>query len=126
MIKGFVARAMQISLLQELELNLLHSCELKHGYLLPNENIQELLHLPTIKEKYGIPKDNDEAQREHQERIEKELKTNKLIYPREKYDSLLEWQHAMDWGILKNKSKIIWEFFGGFRGRKSILSEIDK
>lgn len=121
MIKEWVARAMQIACIEDEEIiQKLHKRERLLNMTIPNYGIQEVLRIPTIKEKHGIPKDDLEAQEFHQERIERELIEKGIRFdrhPKENCDYVDD-MHSMDWKVFKNKDLIKWEYSGGGNGKR--------
>lgn len=123
MIKNWVARSMQISCIEELEILMkLHATEIRLGYILPNWNVQTLLNLPDIKTIHQIPEDDNESQERHQRRIESDIDAQGLKVKSD--DENLEWTHNQDWMIFRNKGKIVWEYSGGKLG--GILQRLKK
>lgn len=124
MIKGHVVRALQVSYLTKEELQNLQAREKIRLYLIPNWNIQECLKIPSIKERYGIPFGNDEAQNQYHTRIEKEIYNLGLFKVAVESDTDLDYVHQLDWNIFHNKEKINWDYSrGGSRERFKKLAE---
>lgn len=123
MIKGHVARAMQVSCLSKDQLKKLQERENERKYLIANWNIQQLFKIQSIKDICNIPFD-DEAQARHQARIEKDLYQAKLFITGEQYDTDLEWVHAFDWNIFNNRNKINWDYSSG-GARKGLKRRLD-
>ena len=118
------ARAMQIVLLPENEVHDLHERENKLGHLIPNWNIQEIYHLSTIKAAHHIP-DDENAQRKHSDRIEGEIRAQKLLNTENNDQSLSspERCHSFDWAV--RHSSIQWTYAGG-RGGRNLKDQTDK
>lgn len=124
MIKDWVARAMQISCLEGVsDIKRLHSTENSRGYVLPPGNLQEVLHLPNIKEIYRIPYQELDAHEKHAARIEQEIKASDLHIPYLANETHLEWTHRFDWMIFDHKALIKWEY-DGERRRGRILAQL--
>lgn len=114
-----VARAMQMSYLTMNEIERIHEVEKRCGYCLPNWNVQKILCIPSIKEKYGIPDEDDGAQERHTKRIRNEI--YKLLSEEGTSVTQLspEDTHGFDWIIHDKGPEMIWEYVG--RNTKSRL-----
>lgn len=123
--KDWVARAMQVSYLTREQLEKVHDREKIRGYLIPNWNIQEVLALQTIKEKYYIPEDNELLIR-HNARIEAELKSKGFLKFDEYKESDLDWMHTFDWNVFNRSGEIMWEFAGSSKSKSGILNRLNK
>lgn len=120
MIKDYVARAMQVSMLEQDQLERIHLIENAAHFILPNWNIQSLFDLPEIKDRYDIP-EADDQQINHHRRIEKELTDKKLIQTGKFYEDKIEMTHAQDWNVWNAKDQILWDYAGS---RKTNLKEM--
>jgi hypothetical protein len=123
--KGFVARTQLVSYLTREQLEKVQAREKIRGYIIPNWNIQEVFGLPTIKEKYGLPDDN-EALARNNTRIEAELKNKGFMSTGEYYEGNLEWMHAFDWNVFNRSGEIIWESTGGRHGKGNLVGRLAK
>jgi len=139
MIKEWVARSMQIACIANERLiaglnptevlERLHKREIKLKHLIPNYNIQEILHIKSIKYLHEIPDDDLEAQERHQKRVEGDLIAAGIKFDRNIKDDMdyIDDIHSLDWHVFKNHDKINWKFQGGSSGKKSgILSRLKK
>ncbi len=146
MIKEWVARAMQIScivnggvicasvngkmvnLTPEEVLLKLHKRERILNFNIPNWNIQEILHIQSIKELHEIPKDDLEAQEKHQERVEKDLIAAGIKFNRYTKDNMdyMDDMHSLDWMVFKNHGKINWHYSGSKGKRGGIMQRLEK
>lgn len=122
--KAFLSRAMQIALLEKKQLEDLHRLETRSRYAIPNWNIQSLFYLPTIKEKCGIPND-DEAQARHSERIEKELFEKNFLRRDERHGCDVESYHEFDWIVFNRRNEIVWDYSGP-QARSGMLKALGK
>lgn len=125
MIKGHVARAMQVSYLTEPQLRALQEREKMRGYAIPNWNIQDLFHIDSIKDKYGIPND-DEAQLKHQTRVEKEMWDHKMFMVEDRESTELEYIHQLDWNVFHKKDLVNWDYQGRSRRGKKLSEEFEE
>ncbi len=114
MIKDYVARAMQISMLENDQLERVHILETARKYPLANWNIQSLFGLPEIKYRYEIP-DDPEKQTSHHRRIEDEINRLDLLKTGVFYEDPIERLHVQDWNIFNAKNQIVWEYAGAKR-----------
>jgi len=124
--KSYVVRAIQISYMEKEAIQRLQDIENERKYIIPNWNIQKFLMIPSIKERYQIPEDN-EAQAIHSSRIEKELLQKEITKTGFYYESDVEWVHAFDWSVFRNAHKIVWDYVGQVKSKRgrSILSELE-
>ena len=123
--KNYVARAIQVSVMENDQLESVHRLELNKGYLIPNWNIQYLFQLPTVKEKYFILEDDNEAHFKYGARIEKELKEKGFLGTGIFYELDIDWIHSFDWNVYNGKNQLLWEYQGS-HGEKGILSRLKK
>lgn len=124
--KTYLGRAMQVSYLTQEQLEKLQTREKIRGYLIPNWNIQSVFGIPSIKERYGIP-DNNENQIQHNNRIDKELQAKGFLKTGEFYEDGLDWNHAFDWAVFKRAHEIVWDYSGGkSKYGKKILGSIEE
>ena len=112
--KKFIYRAMQIARLEMDQINHLHEIEKKRGYLLPNWNIQDLFHIPTLKESCGLP-DEHETLSKHNRRIESDIKRSGIIAENIKGETELHAWHLYDLAVYNSKDNILWEYSGKSR-----------
>lgn len=105
---------MQIAGMEQDQIEALQKIERERGYLMPNWNIQQLFHIPTVKEKWGIP-DKEDLLFVHHQRIEKEIArlelTKAVDFGSEGFE-VMAWTHSFDWAIFNIGNKIIWEYSG--------------
>jgi hypothetical protein len=103
-----VARALQVSQLEEGELKRLQALESTRGNCLPNWNIQELLRKSTLKAVLNIPDDPNDQQTFTQ-RIKNTLSEKGWLtgFP---HELELDRTHAFDWTVWKNRHSVVWEF----------------
>lgn len=113
MIKGYIARAMMIAMLESDQIRKIQERERARGYLIPNCNIQELLGLSTIRERFGVPEE-PESQISHNQRIEFEI-DRLALRKTELYEDHLQWTHMFDWNVYNEKGKIVWSYSGASR-----------
>ena len=73
----FVARAMQIASLEHWQINDLHGMEERKGRLYQNCEIQSVFGMPTLKDRWSIPEDNN-LQAAHAARIRSQLLTQRV------------------------------------------------
>lgn len=111
MIEFWVARAMQMAYLDEKQVERIHVVENRCTHPLANFNIQSILKIPTIKERWGIPTEK-EPQALHADRIRMELVSKG--FQKSESDGRLEALdldaiHALDWTVLARGSEIIWD-----------------
>jgi hypothetical protein len=105
--KDTTARAFQISLMTDDQINKLHEIEKKAGYILPNWNIQVLFGMRSIADSYTIAPEN---MGRHIQRVENEIAQLKLEKQVEYGGGWLDFMHSFDWVINANKSSIVWKF----------------
>lgn len=109
--KRWLARAMQVSCLEETQLKKLQELEKKRNYLIANWNIQTLFSLPSLKEKLHFP-GNEETNIAYCHSLEQEI-IQKGWLERETWQadfSDIERMHSFDWLIFHNKSQLFFEF----------------
>lgn len=125
--KSYVGRAIQISYMEKEAIQKLQEIENEKKYIIPNWNIQSIFMIPSIKERYKIPEEND-AQAIHSTRIEKELLQKEIVKTGFFYESDVDWMHAFDWSVFKNAHKIVWDYVGQVKNKRgrSILSELEE
>ena len=108
MIRNTTARAMQISTMEQWQVEGLHERENKLEHYLPNWNIQKLFHLRSIKDNYGLPEDDLTQHIDYSNRIDSEIDRIGARKMTEGAETSLEWLHAFDWAILYSKPLICW------------------
>jgi len=123
----FVSRAMQIAQMSQEEIERLHLTENKRGYYIPNWNIQEMLGLPAIKDRFHIP-ENEQALQQHAERIRARIKELGLLNI--EGDGLVcstntDKTHVFDNLIFKHRDRIDFDYQGS-RGSKKLLQQVDE
>lgn len=125
--KEYVARAMQVSYLEKEQLEKVQAREDIRHYIIPNLNIQEVFGIPTIREKYNLPIE-DELLSRHYLRIESELKKKGFLKtPNNEALDYVEWIHVIDWNVFYRGSEIIWDFtHGPGKSSKGILARLKK
>ena len=116
MIKHTTARAMQISTMEQWQIEQLHERENRIGYYIPNWNIQNLFHLHSIKDNYGVPEDDLGQQADYNNRIDSEIDRIGARKMTEGAETHLEWLHAFDWAILNSKELLDWYHSKGKSG----------
>ena len=138
MIKDWVARSMQIACIAnkglimgqtpEEILKKLHKRERLLNLIIPNWNIQDILHLGTIKEDHGIPEDDLEAQELHQKRVERDLIHQGIDFARHTKDNwdFIDDMHCLDWIVFKGVDKIDWQYMGSKGKKGGIMSRLEK
>lgn len=111
-----VARALQVAMLTESQLNDLHHAERNRGFCLPNWNIQEILKLESIKDHYSIPVDDDNAQMQHNRRVKAQIDEKKLwATGHSEYISELNLDatHSFDWAVWRRRGELDFVYQGG-------------
>lgn len=121
--KNFVARAIQVSYLTTDQLKKVQELENKKLYIMPNWNIQQLLGIPGIKERYGLPHE-DEFLASHNIRIESALKTKFKSYFMGQEFGGVDWTHEFDWTVHNQPGKMIWEYSGGGGNKGRLKTQI--
>lgn len=114
-----ISRALQMSCLEEHQLENLHQVEKARGYCVPNWNVQSMFKLPALKEVYFVPDDPSTLAR-YTKQIEDLLRTKNLLTHEGKGfigPVNLEATHSFDWGIVRNKSKLIFDYAGRGSGK---------
>lgn len=110
------SRALQISLLSERQIKGLHERENLRHYCIPNWNIQSCFNLPTIKESYGIPADDNSAQEAYSAKIRKQLEDAKmfLVESDDRIGELsVDATHSFDWNVWNKKGNFDFSCTGG-------------
>lgn len=106
--KSTTARAIQIAALERDQLDTLHTIEKRCGHILPNWNIQEIFHLPNLKDKWKIP-DDEISQKNHNDRIEMEIASKRLFFTPEEPQDKVDFWHSFDWNVTSRRNEIVWE-----------------
>lgn len=109
--KNYVCRAIQVSAMDQDQVNRLHEREKLCGFLLPNWNIQELFHLSRLRDKYNLPVES-ELITAHNGRIERELKEKGFLKTGNYLEGSLDWTHAFDKNVVSRAYEIIWDYAG--------------
>lgn len=118
----YVARAYQIACMTREQVEQIHAIENQRLYVLPNWNIQKLLHLPSIKERFRLM-DDDTLLAQHHHNLKTKLDEMHLAktpfgYPS---DGNVAATHEFDWKVWDRKGDL--PFMGGHRGKKGLLEE---
>lgn len=111
MIEFWVARAMQMAYLDEEQVNRIHAVEKRCTHPLANFNIQSILKVPTMRERWNIPPEK-ELQAPHADRIRRQMieKGFARIESDGRLEALdLDAIHALDWTVQQRGSEIIWD-----------------
>lgn len=122
--KTYVARAMQISYLDPDQLDRLHKLEKVAGYLIPNCSLQDMFHIPMIRDHYALPVDN-ELLAHHGIRIEQELKSKGFLRIGTYVEGSMEWTHAFDKIVNQRSGEIVWDYAGPRKDRRSLLKAVE-
>lgn len=113
----WLARAMQMSYLDESQIQRIQLTEKNikpWPHCIANGNIQEILQVPPIRQRWGIP-DDAESQAKHAQRIEMELKRINIAetpYGRPG-EVNYEATHSMDLAVFNLGPKIVWDYSAG-------------
>jgi hypothetical protein len=97
----FAGRAMEIARLDETQIRQIHATEKIRGYCLFSCDIQRIFKLPSLKEQYGIPEDQD-ALRQHYSRVSHFLNEQGLFRvegDQSVFSKHPEEVHSFDWGV---------------------------
>jgi hypothetical protein len=122
--KYSTARAMQIATMEMGQVDRIHEAEIAVGRCFFPHEIQTILGLPEIKERFGLP-DTDDGLSAHRNRIEGELKRIGIDQKVPFADALtIESVHALDAEIILNKDQIVWEYSGGSRKKSNVFSRL--
>lgn len=124
MMKNYVARAIQISVLDQDKVDRLHEREKSCGFLIANYNIQDLFHLLTLRERYNLPVEN-ELLAQHSQRIEQELKSKGFLKTGDYLENSLEWTHAFDKNVVSRGFEIIWDYSGPRKNGRGLLQRLE-
>jgi len=113
--KNFVARAMQISCMDKIQINELHEIESKRLHCLPNWNIQTLFGLGSLKDLLGIPYD-ETAQAVHSQRLDNEITKAGYTKIEMSEETMIldsyKWTHAFDLVVHRNHMDINFNYSG--------------
>jgi hypothetical protein len=115
---NWLARAMQVACLEREQIEKVQTLEMVAFHIIPNWNIQNILKIPSIKDRCGIP-DSEDGQGRHAARVKKDLTAKGWKGPGEITD--IGEMHEFDWTVFNNAGQIVWDHSGG---RKSLLAQI--
>lgn len=122
--KYTTARAMQIAMMEVGQVDRIHEAEIAIGRCFFPHEIQTMLGLSEIKQRFELPT-TDDGLSAHRNRIEGELKRigtdQKVPYA----DSLtVENVHKLDAEIMLNKDQIVWEYSGSGKRKSSVFNKL--
>ena len=121
----YVARAFQIACLNENDVQRIHAVEARTNELLTNWNIQEMLGVGSIKDKFNIPEDA-ELQSRHARRVKAEIDGGSYTKGMLGFPSAsnLPAMHDYDYEIYRTKDTLPFEFTGRSGRGKSLAESI--
>lgn len=106
-----LAKAMQISYLNEFQVERIQEIERNRRHVLPNWNIQEILKIPPIRYTHELP-DDEKSLFKHKKRIERELErvAQQEGFSLGNFDETdVESCHKLDNFITAFSGRIVWE-----------------
>jgi hypothetical protein len=123
-VETYVARAYQVGCMTREQIERIHTVENRCRYVLPNWNIQQMINLPEIKDRFCLP-DDDMAMANHGRKLKSEIDVLKLTATDYGFPTAgnVDAMHSFDWAIYAKKDVLPFMNAGGFRGKKGRLEE---